>query len=337
MALPDSGRWRAPSYWLQLLQSHPPPIADGFDHRLPAGAFAPAAPRAKLSGGQRGSSGAHMIDLKPGQFYGAPQFGASGSNFDIRALAASGSEHDVHLHTHDDAHFILVLSGLYISTARGAADFVRAPALIFNPPGTTHRDRFVKGVGTFVGVSLRSATFRDLRDVLSLPTHAVELRCRDGLTTAFRIARELRDSRDTVVMESMTWELLATAAAPRCRTGDPPSWVLCAYEAIMDRATEARLNVGDVAAEIGVHPVHLARVFRAAWGCSPGELLRWRRVDRAADMLCRSDISGAQIAAQVGFADQSHMTRAFRATYGIAPGGYRQRHVSRIQASDTDV
>jgi len=30
----------------------PRPIADGFDHRLPAGAFAPAVRRAKLSGGQ---------------------------------------------------------------------------------------------------------------------------------------------------------------------------------------------------------------------------------------------------------------------------------------------
>ena len=99
-----------------------------------------------------------MIDFKPGQFYGTPQFGARGGDFDLCALAASGSEHDVHLHTHDDAHFILALSGLYISAARGAGDFVRAPALIFNPPGTTHRDRFVKGVGTFVSVSLLAAT-----------------------------------------------------------------------------------------------------------------------------------------------------------------------------------
>jgi AraC family transcriptional regulator len=274
---------------------------------------------------------------KPGQFYGAPQFGASGGNFEINALAASGSEHDVRTHTHDDAHFILVLSGVYISTACGAADFVKAPALIFNPSNTTHRDRFLNGVGTFVGVSLRSATIRGLQDVLALPARAVQLRSRDGLTSAFRIAREVRDGRDTMVMESMTWELLAAAAAPPCRLGDPPGWVLCAYEAIVDRATEARLEVGDVAAEIGVHPVHLARVFRAEWGCAPGELLRWRRVDRAADMLRRSDVSGAEIAARAGFADQSHMTRAFRATYGLAPGVYRQRHVSRIQAGDTDV
>ncbi len=278
-----------------------------------------------------------MIDLKPGQFYGVPQVDASGSNFDIRALAATGSEEDVHLHTHDDAHVILVLSGLYISTARGAADFVRTPALIFNPPGTTHRDRFANGLGTFVGVSLRSATFRKSQDVLRLPTHAVQLRSREGLTAAFRIAREIRDSRDTVVMESMAWELLTAAADPRCRTGGPPSWALGAYEAIMDRATEACLDVGDVAAQIGVHPVHLARVFRAAWGCSPGELLRWRRVDRAADLLRRSDLSGAQIATQAGFADQSHMTRAFRATFGMSPGVYRRRHVSRIQASASDV
>jgi AraC family transcriptional regulator len=278
-----------------------------------------------------------VIDFKPGQFYGAPQFGASGGDFDIRALAASGAEHEVHVHMHDDAHFILVLTGLYISTARGASDFVRAPALIFNPPGTTHRDRFVKGVGTFVAVSLRSATFRNLRNVLPLASHAVQLCSADGLTAAFRIAREVRENRDVVAMESIAWELLAAAAAPPCLIDGPPSWAQSAYEAIMDRAREACLDVGDVAAKVGVHPVHLARVFRAAWGCSPGELLRWRRVDRAAEMLRRPNISGAQIAAQVGFADQSHMTRAFRATYGVAPGAYRQKHVSRIQASDAGI
>ena len=275
------------------------------------------------------------LEFKPGQFYGIPQFGGAGYNFDIRALTATGSEEDVHVHTHDDAHFVLVLSGLYISTARGAPDFAQAPALIFNPPGTTHRDRFVRGIGTFVAISLGSETFRGLRDVLPLASHATQLRSTDGLTTAFRIAREVRESRDAVVMESMAWELLTAAATPDLIV-DFPGWAQHAYEAIMDRATETRLGVGEVAAEIGVHPVHLARVFRAAWGCSPGELLRWRRVDRAADMLRRSDVPCAQIAAQTGFVDQSHMTRAFRATHGLAPGAYRREHVSRIQASDRE-
>jgi AraC family transcriptional regulator len=278
-----------------------------------------------------------VVDFKPGQFYGAPQFNADGGSFDIRVLAASASEHNVHLHSHEDAHFILVLSGLYISTAHGAADFVSAPALIFNPPGTTHRDRFVKGVGSSIGVSLPAAIFCDALDRLPLATQAVQLRSRAALTSAFRIAREVRASRETAVLEAIAWELLAAAVAPSCRIAEPPVWAGWAYESIMDRASEGGLDVAEVAAQIGVHPVHLARVFRATWGCSPGELLRWRRVDRAADMLRRLDISGAEIAAHVGFADQSHMTRAFRATYGMAPGVYRRRHVSRIQASDLDV
>jgi AraC family transcriptional regulator len=93
----------------------------------------------------------------------------------------------------------------------------------------------------------------------------------------------------------------------------------------MDQATYARLEVRHVAQEIDVHPVHLARVFRDYWGCSPGELIRWRRLDRAADLLRRSRLSGAEIAAEVGFVDQSHLIRAFRATYGVSPGEYRKR------------
>lgn len=272
------------------------------------------------------------VNFAPGQFYGVRQFGASTSVFDVRTLVASGHEDDVHVHTHQDAHFVLVLTGAYISSARDAADLARAPALIFNPPDTTHRDRFANGIGTFVTVSLSSATFHDLRSVLSVMTDARRLHSPRALTTAFRIAREVRDSRDAVVLESSIWELLASVANQPRLIGNPPRWVLHAYQAIMDRATETRLSVRDVAAEVTVHPVHLARVFRETWGCSPGELIRWRRVDRAADLLRRSNKSGAQIALEAGFVDQSHMTRAFRAAYSVAPGVYRREHVARIQA-----
>lgn len=271
------------------------------------------------------------INLAPGQFYGVPQFGTKGGHFDVRALAASGREDDVHVHTHRDAHFILIVSGAYISSADGAGVVARAPTLIFNPPGTTHRDRFAKGVGTFLTISLSCNAFRDANDLRALPNEAKKLDCADALRTAFRIARELRGSNDVFVLESLAWELLISAADSHCRAGVPPEWALRAYEAIMDRAAEAPLRVGDIAADIGVHPVHVARVFRHVWGCSPGELLRWRRVEHAADLLRGTGMSGAQIATEVGFFDQSHMTRAFCVTYGVTPGAYRRTHVSRIQ------
>ncbi len=270
--------------------------------------------------------------FRPGEFYGIPQFGSRGAGFDICASAATGCEDDVHLHVHQDAHFVLVLSGSYRSSARDAPALARPPALIFNPPGTTHRDRFAGGVGTFVTVSVPAREFREISTTRRFAADAAYRR-RDGLSAAFRIARALREASDPVVMEASVWELFAVVADGGSLVRDPPGWVFRAYEAIMDRSAEANLSVRDVAAEVEVHPVHLARAFRATWGCSPGELLRWRRVDRAAELLRSSEMPAAQIAAETGFVDQSHMTRAFRAAYRITPAAYRRSDVSPIQAS----
>lgn len=268
-----------------------------------------------------------------GQFYGVPQFGSRSAGFDIRASAATGREEDVHLHTHQDAHFVLVLSGRYLSSARGAPELANPPALIFNPPGTTHRDRFARGVGTFITVSVPAAGFRDIGLTGRCAADAAYLGVGEALSAAFGIARELREARDPVVLEGSVWEVMAAVAGGAAPVRHVPGWVPRAYEAIMERSGEPELCVRDVAADVGVHPVHLARAFRATWGCSPGELIRWRRLDRAAELLRGSQLPAAQIAAETGFVDQSHMTRAFRAAYRITPAAYRRADVSPIQES----
>jgi len=272
------------------------------------------------------------IGFRPGQFYGALERARTGGAFDLRALAASGREQDVEVHTHDDAHIVLVLSGVYISTARGAPAHARAPFLVFNPPGTTHRDRFVDGVGSFLAVSLSAEAFADLQAAARLSETAIPLGRPEAVARAFRLAREVRGGgQDAGVLEAVSWELLATAAeVPGHRA--TPGWAHLAYEAVMDQAADAELSVAAVAAAAGVHPVHMARVFRQAWGCSPGDLLRWRRVERAAELLARTALPAAEVAAAVGFVDQSHMTRAFRTLYGLTPGAWRRAHdVAPIQ------
>ncbi len=252
--------------------------------------------------------------------------------FDIRSLAASGREGDVAVHTHTDAHFVLVLSGVYLPAARLAPEPAPGPLLVFNPPGTTHRDRFLGGAGSFVTISLSAAAFAELRDLAVFSDVATTQSRRDAMSRAFSVAREVRGAgKDAGVIESASWELLASTAAvsgPRMT----PGWAHVAYEALMDQAGSAHLSIADVARAAGVHPVHLARVFRHAWGCSPGELLRWRRADRAADLLAGTATPIAEVAAMVGFVDQSHLNRAFRALYGLTPSAFRRaRHVARIQ------
>lgn len=67
----------------------------------------------------------------------------------------------------------------------------------------------------------------------------------------------------------------------------------------------------------------IARQFRALFGTSPSRFRASRRLDHARRLL-RGGASLAQAAAEAGFADQSHMSRQFRSTYGLTPAAWRR-------------
>lgn len=266
------------------------------------------------------------LQFKSGQFYGDVHHGARGSIFDIRRLKATRGEDEVETHRHDDAHFVFVLSGTYISSALHAPPRAPSPTLVFNPAGTTHRDRFVDGQGSFMTVSLDPALLSGAEELHAAQECATVLRDTASAAAAFRLAREVGRGGDGALLEAGAWEMLASLhKAPRQARPALPGWAHQAYEAVMDLANDTHLRIADVAAALGVHPVHLARVFRQAWGCSPGDLLRWRRVDQACGLLRRPELSMADVALSVGFADQSHMSRAFQARYGMTPSTYRRQ------------
>jgi AraC family transcriptional regulator len=261
-----------------------------------------------------------------GQFYGDLLDGTRASTFDIRRLHATRSEDEVATHRHDDAHFVFVLSGVYISSALHAPARAPAPTLVYNPAGTVHRDRFLDGKGRFMTLSLDPAILAGAEETDAAQECATVLSRPAAMVAAFRIAREIGCGGDPALLEAGAWELLANLdrGAPR-GSGLLPAWAHLAYDAVMDTASDSHLRIADLAAELGVHPVHLARVFRKAWGCSPGELLRWRRVERASALLRGKALGLADVALAAGFADQSHMNRAFQAQCGLTPCAYRRR------------
>jgi AraC family transcriptional regulator len=167
--------------------------------------------------------------VRSGDFYGELDWASARGGFEVRALAASGREEDVDTHTHEQAHFVLVLSGVYASSARGAPRFARSPFLVFNPPGTTHRDRFAGGVGAFVTLSL-TAEAANLR----ISDGAVSLAQGATVAAAFQIAREVRGpGADAGVVESAVWDLIADVRQPRAsRAGAIPGWAHAAYETV---------------------------------------------------------------------------------------------------------
>ncbi len=73
----------------------------------------------------------------------------------------------------------------------------------------------------------------------------------------------------------------------------------------------------------GLDRFTIARHFRRAYGTSPDRYRTLRRLERARAAIERG-VPLAAVAAETGFADQSHMTRQFARAYGMSPGRWRR-------------
>jgi AraC family transcriptional regulator len=258
------------------------------------------------------------------EFWGSGPAHREAAGFTFHRLQANAPEREVARHTHDEAHFVLVLSGGYKSSASGAPEISSTPLLVFNPAGTTHEDRFHKGRGSFLAVS-GGAEQGSGGAIRVLDPYAI--------WTAQRIAVDLDRHRRSLALDGPAHQLIASVQPPTSDEAHhalrPPAWLRRAFE-MSFASDDADLSVGDLAAEAGVHPVHLARVFKRYLGCAPGEHLRGRRLERAVAMLGRPAASLAEVAHASGFADQAHLTNAFRTAFGSTPGAWR-RDVAPIQ------
>lgn len=234
-------------------------------------------------------------------------------------------EDTVTRHTHEDAHFWFVLEGAYISSASGLDGLCAPPTVIFNPAGTTHRDRFHTRGGRFLTLSIAPTLVARVGGDHALAERAVGFPTGTLPWLGRRLQDELRhpDALSPLVLEGLALELLAQAARERKRaTGHRAPWLAAAFDLIHDSYLE-KLTAQGIARALGVQPLAFARAFRNAYGCSPGEMLRRRRVDRAEELLRGRDLALAEIALASGFADQAQLTRTFRRVTGFTPGRYR--------------
>ena len=87
-----------------------------------------------------------------------------------------------------------------------------------------------------------------------------------------------------------------------------------------------RFTLDDLARQAGVSRFHFARLFRVSTGDSPMAYLLKSRIERAKQMLLQDDRPVCEIAAVLGFCDQSHLTRTFRRLTGLTPREFARRH-----------
>lgn len=260
--------------------------------------------------------------MGPGVFFGQGRRELQTSSFEFAEMNAA--VRDVPRHTHLNAHFVLVVRGVYLTAAIRDEGPCGPATLIFNPSGTTHRDRFQGVHGRFFTISIAPEIAAQIERKIKSP---IAFSTGKIAKTIRRAYREFQDHTDfsPMIMEVLGLELAGHAGLSEILPDrHAPNWLRTARDLIHD-SRGANLRVKDVARVAGVHPIHLARVFRQYYQCSPGEYARRCRMQYVRQLLCGKSLPFAEIALQAGFADQSQLTHAFKQFTGVTPGAFRRK------------
>jgi AraC family transcriptional regulator len=102
-------------------------------------------------------------------------------------------------------------------------------------------------------------------------------------------------------------------------SGGLPNRRLRRVLAYIDERLASDLSLSEIAEVAGISPSHFKMLFKQSVGVPVHRYVLRKRVERAAELLTRTQIPLCDVALQAGFANQSHMALCLRRSLGVTP------------------
>jgi len=253
---------------------------------------------------------------------------------DMELLTARYLDHQFAPHVHDSYVIALIEDGVERFCCGRTSQVAAARSIIVIPPGEVHDGSSGCEAGWAYRVfyphpALLAELMAELREGdARLPVFDQVVFDDPALFQALRgLHAALHASSDALLRagiwrEAMT-PLLRHAGAREPATGREDAAVRRVQDLLRADLT-ATLTLADLARAVGLSPWHLNRVFSRTVGMPPHAWRNQWRLAQAKHQL-RGGQSAAEVAASLGFADQSHLHRLFKRAFGVTPGGYAPR------------
>ncbi len=256
---------------------------------------------------------------------------------DIELLQGFYVAHAFPRHSHDYYVICLVERGFQSFTHQGTKHFTPPGGVIVINPGAVHTGEAADEQGfemlcLYPTVSHMQTALEELTGTHQATPFFSDVRIdhpwvADGIRALHQAL-----SQDVSALECetrFTWTLAQLVkryadihpAEPKVGSERQAIRQACRY--IEERFAEG-IRLAELAQHVSLSPYYLLRVFRAQVGMPPYAYLESVRIRRA-QQLIEAGRPLAEVAVEVGFSSQSHLTRRFKQIIGVTPGQYAQR------------
>ncbi len=122
----------------------------------------------------------------------------------------------------------------------------------------------------------------------------------------------------------------------RARQPEPDPRAVRTAELVARTAREPGIvKVADLADGAGLSPRSLQRLFAEYVGVGPKWVIQRYRLHEAAERLAAGPVDQASLACEIGYSDQAHFIRDFKAMVGMTPAAYAQHAGHGTPPSET--
>jgi AraC-like DNA-binding protein len=251
-------------------------------------------------------------------------------------------------HTHDEYNIVFCLTPGLSYSLRGRDETLMPGDVLVINPGEEHSGHYgsrgidARGLTLHIPVRTLKKILAKMRFPGDLDHRSVLVLDKMGDPSVVPLVEGLMreiDQRqsgyemvvDSIVLQILVYlfrSLLRPSLVPDARetVRQLPSWQMVRTLEYMNARGKNKFSVAELCAEIGTSASRFIQLFKnSVSSISPHVYYNRLIVDKAQKILAAGDLSVKEVAYELGFQNESHFCKVFRACAGVTPGNFRER------------
>lgn len=264
-----------------------------------------------------------MKSLSCGEYYGKSLNAIENDHIKL-CITQYGEQAHIEKHHHENAYLSLLFSGSYLEQSASSVQRISAGEALFRPMGYDHENYFESLAGKCFNIEFKPSWFQ-LHGTKGVPkSFALRKFNATEHPSLYRLLLHLRQDVPNMDLASEYVYDWYKGLSPENSSKKSIYWVKQVVSIIHDELY-AFHSLQDLADRVHVHPVYMARAFKEKQGLTISEYQLKVKLDKAMTEVLNTDKSVGDLSFALGFYDDSHFIRSFKAHFGWPPSQFRKK------------